>query len=55
MHLYRDMSYSLSSTDHIGSCIVRDVCIDKLGKMKKWYLNNTKKPFNICCYYISVD
>ena len=53
--VYRDMSYSLSATDHIGSCIVRDICIHKLENMSNWDLNNTKKPFNICCYYSRVD
>jgi len=36
------MRYSLSWTDHIGSCIVRDVCIHKLENMNSWDLNNTR-------------
>ena len=40
--VYCDMRYSLSWTDHIGTYIVRNVCIHKLENMNSWDLNNTR-------------
>ena len=40
--VYCDMRYSLSWTDHIGTCIVRNVCIHKLENMNSLDLNNTR-------------
>ena len=40
--VYRAMKYSLSWTDHIGTCIVRNVCIHKLENMNSLDLNNTR-------------
>ena len=40
--VYCDVRYSLSWTDHIGSCIVKYVCTHKPENRNNWTLNNIR-------------